>query len=213
NTNWTNLNETIAANLFYSIDIGRNSAANNQFTYGGCQDTGTAERRPGFAGNDWHEGVNGDGGPVVVDPNNSLRAYGRDGFPPNDAFVTTANGGTTWTFVLAAGAGLPNLANGAANAAATPLGVDPNSSAIVYVASGTRLFRSTNTAATFTLVHTFPDNISAFATTKLDSKVLMVGCDDASVHRTTNADTGAAAIWTPLTVNGAPGQIVSGIAM
>jgi hypothetical protein len=217
NTNWTNLNETIATNLYYSIDIGRNSAANNQFTYGGCQDTGTSERRPGFAGNDWHQGVNGDGGPVVVDPNNPLRAYGRDGFPPNDSFVTTADGGTTWTFVTAAASGLPAVA-GRADAAATPMGVDPNSSAVVYVASGAQLFRSTNTAATFTLMHTFPANITAFETTKLDSKVLMVASFDVptgvvSLFRTANADAGAASVWTPLTVNGAPGQPISGIAM
>jgi hypothetical protein len=213
NTNWTNLNETVATNLFYGIDIGRNSTANNQFTYGGCQDTGTAVRRPGFAGNDWHEGVNGDGGPVVVDPNNPLRAYGRDGFPPDDSFVVTADGGATWTFVTAAASGLPNVTNGRPDAAATPMGVDPNSSAVVYVASGTQLFRSTNTAATFTLMHTFPAVITAFVTTKLDSKVLLVGCFDGSVHRTANADTGAASTWTQLTVNGAPGQPVGGIAM
>ena len=180
NTNWTNLNETIATNLFYSIDVGRNSAANNQFTYGGCQDTGTAERRPGFAGNDWHEGVNGDGGRVVVDPNNPLRAYGRDGFPPDNSLLTTANGGASWTFLTAAATGLPNVTNGRPDAAATPFGVDPNSSAVVYVASGSQLFRSTDTAATFTLMHTFPDVVTAFDTTKQDSKLLMVGCFDGS---------------------------------
>lgn len=213
NTGWTNLNETIASNLFVAIDIGRNSAANRQFTYGGTQDTGTSERRPGFAGNDWHCGVDGDGGPIVVDPNNALRAYGRDGFPPDDAFVVTSDGGATWTFVTAAATGLPNVTNGRPDAAATPLGVDPNSSAVVYVGSGARLFRSTNTAVTFIAVHTFPAPITAFATTKLDSKVLMVGCQDGSVHRTGNADAGAAATWTQLTVNGAPANPVGGIAM
>jgi IPT/TIG domain/HYDIN/CFA65/VesB-like, Ig-like domain len=217
NTNWTNLNETIATNLFYSIDIGRNSPANNQFTYGGCQDTGTSERRPGFAGNDWHEGVNGDGGPVVVDPNNPLRAYGRDGFPPDDSFVVTADGGVTWNFPAAAATGLPNVTRaGSPDSAATPLGVDPLSSAVVYVANGNRIFRSTNTGAAFALMHTFPaavTRITAFATTKLDSKVLMAGCDDGSVFRTANADAGAASTWVQVTVNGAPTQPVSGVTM
>ena len=214
NTNYTNLNETIATNLFYAIDIGRGSAANNLFTYGGCQDTGTAERRPGFAGADWREGVNGDGGPVVVDPGNPLRAYGRDGFPQNggDAFVVTIDGGATWTFPAAAAIGLPPV-TGRTNARGTPAGVDPNSSAVVYVRVDAQLFRSTNTAASFAAAHAFPANISAFATTALDSKVLMAGLVDGTVHRTVNADAGAAALWTPVTVNGSPGQPVTCVAM
>jgi hypothetical protein len=89
---------------------------------------------------------------------------------------------------------------------------------VVYVANGAQLFQSTNTAATFTLMHTFPANITSFSTTKLDSNVLMIGCFDqpsglASLFRTGNAIAGAASVWTPITVNGAPGQPLSGIAI
>ncbi len=39
-TTWMNLNHGIATNLFRGFDIGRGSAANNEYSYGGTQDTG-----------------------------------------------------------------------------------------------------------------------------------------------------------------------------
>jgi hypothetical protein len=206
NTNWTNLNETIATNLILGMDIGRNSSANNGFTYAGCQDTGTIERRPGFAGNDWHLGIDGDGTRVVVDPNNPQRAYARD----NQLLIITSDGGTNWAFPTSAASGLPNSGG---FAVAKPMGVDPNSSGVVYVASANQLFRSTDTGATFTAMHTFPANPACLETTKQDSKILMIGCEDGSVHRTINADTGATSVWTALTVTGAPVLIASAIAI
>lgn len=206
NTNWTNLNETIASNLLIGMDIGRGSAANRAFTYAGAQDTGTSQHRPGNAGNDWHLGVDGDGTRVVVDPGNPQRVYARD----NQSLIQTTNGGTAWTFPTAAATGLP--ANGTSSLA-KPMAVDPNASAVVYVASNRQLFRSTNTGASYTLMHTFPGNVSAMATTPLDSKVLVVGCEDGSVHRTADADQGPASTWTALTVTNGPGLIVSGAAM
>ena len=209
NTAWTNLNETISTNLFLGIDIGRGNAANNAFTYGGCQDTGTSQRRPGDSGKDWHEGVNGDGSVVCVDPNNPQRAYARD----NSNLIITSDGGGTWVFPLAAPLNLPAIPGGT-GADARAMGVDPNSSAVVYVANATQLFRSSDTAATFVSMHTFPDRVTALATTKLDSKILVVGCANGSLHRTVNADTGAASTWTALTVNGFPGALdVTGIAI
>ena len=56
-TSWTNINEGIATNLFRSIDIGRGSQANNAYTFGAAQDTGTAQHRPTYAGTDWHLGI------------------------------------------------------------------------------------------------------------------------------------------------------------
>jgi hypothetical protein len=206
NTGWTNLNETIATNLMQGFDIGRNSAANNQFSYAGCQDTGTIERRPTFAGSDWHLGIDGDGTRVVVDPNNVQQVYARD----NQFLVISTDAGNSWVFPTAAATGLPASGSGSV---AKPMGVDPNASAVVYVASGTQLFLSTDTAATFTVMHTFPANPAWLDTTKLDSKILMVSCEDGSVHRTTDADQGAASTWTALTVNNSPGLIASCVAM
>ena len=207
NTNWTNLNETIATNLILGLDIGRNSAANNAFTYAGCQDTGTVERKPGFVGNDWHLGIDGDGTRVVVDPNNPQQVYGRS----NQQLAISSDGGATWTRPSAASTGLPVVDT--TQSLGKPVGVDPNSSAVVYVASDEKLFQSTDTGVTYTLMHSFPDNISCLDTTKLDSKVLMVGCEDGSIHRTSDADTGAASTWTAITVTGTPGLIVSAVAM
>ena len=160
------------------------------------------------AGNDWHLGVDGDGTRVIVDPGNPLRVYARD----NQSLIVTSDGGTSWTFPTAAATGLPAV-TGRADANAKPMGVDPNASAVVYVASDRQFFRSTDTGATFTAMNTFPGNVSALATTKQDSKILIVGCEDGSVHRTTNADAGAGSIWTALAVNGAPNRIVSGAAI
>jgi photosystem II stability/assembly factor-like uncharacterized protein len=208
NTAWTNLNETIATNLLQSLDIGRGSGANNGFTFAGAQDTGTSQRTPASAGNDWHLDVDGDGTRVVVDPNNPERVYARD----NQSLIVTSDGGTSWAFPTALATGLPPV-SGRADANAKPMAVDPNSSAVVYVASGAQLYRSTDTGATFTLMHTFPDVVSAMGTTKQDSKVLVVGCEGGSVHRTADADAGAGSTWTALTVTGAPGLIVSGVAI
>ncbi len=200
---WTNLNEGIATNLFRGIDIGRGSPANNQFTYGGTQDTGTVEHRPAFTGAEWHLGIDGDGGRVAVDPANPLRVYGAD----DGGFIVTNDGGTTWTFP--AGTGLPLV---------FLFAVDPNNSSIVYVteglnsgfAPGPRLFKSTNTGTTFTQIQTFPANITAIATVGIDSNTLWVGLSNGTVQRTSDGG----ATWVPITVTGAPGgNAVEGIAI
>jgi hypothetical protein len=59
---WLNVNNGIATNLFQGIDIGRGSAANNAYSYGGTQDTGFPFRQPGFPGIDWHMTEGGGGG-------------------------------------------------------------------------------------------------------------------------------------------------------
>ena len=60
--NFTHRNGEIATNLFRAMDIGRGSAANNEYSYGGAQDTGTMRHKPGDSGTEWHEAVNADGG-------------------------------------------------------------------------------------------------------------------------------------------------------
>ena len=219
NAGWDLLNESIATNLLLVIDIGRNVAANRSFTYGACQDTGICETKPGFTGLDWHEGINGDGAAIVVDPQNPLKAYGRD----DDSYAVTADGGATWTFPPIATTHLPLIPNpppGSTDSAGHPLGVDPNNSAIVFVKSaGATLHRSTDSGVSFALMQDFTlltataGRITAFANTKQDSKVLMVGCADGTVFRTANADQGAAAAWTKLTVANAPAQEVTAIAI
>src|SRR5262249_55801413 len=91
-TSWTNLNAGVATNLFYGIDIGRGSAANNEYTYGGCQDTGTEGHRPPDAPGEWHSGRDGDGGPVAVDPADPTIVYGF----LNRFLMKSSDSGGTW---------------------------------------------------------------------------------------------------------------------
>lgn len=95
---WRDQNAAIATNLFRGIDIGL--GAKNGYTYGGMQDTGTAGHRPADAPDpadarleEWHAGINGDGGSVAVDPVNPKIVYGFD----NRFFMKTVNRGQRWT--------------------------------------------------------------------------------------------------------------------
>src|SRR5439155_2104061 len=170
-SSWSNINEGIATNLFTSIDIGRGSATNNEFTYGGTQDTGTIEHRPGFPGTDWHLGIDGDGGGVAVDPLNPNRAYGADDGGP----IFTNDGGDNWSTL----GGPPS---------AWRYAIDPNSSCgsvscNVFVVTATRvgfspgpqLFRSTNGGVSFSLIAAFPANVNSIANVKINSNILWVG--------------------------------------
>jgi len=205
---YANINEGIATCLFRGIDIGRGSAGNRGYSYGGCQDTGTVERRPSFAGNDWHLSIDGDGGPVNVDHVNPLRAYGSD----NQYFILTSNGGDSWSFPNAAATGLPDAGDGFASA--FPVGIDPNNNAVVYVRNRTNLFQSTDTGGTFASIHSFPSSIRELATASSDSSILWVSLNDRTVQITSNALAGAASTWNSVTVAGAPfGVPIGGIAI
>jgi len=206
--NWTNVNETIASNIFLGIDIGRGSAGNNDYSYGGCQDTGTVQRQPGYAGNDWHLGVDGDGGPVAVDPTDPMTAYGSD----NGCFMKTTNGGNNWGFVNAAASGLP-VCSFNNNGRGVNSAIDPNDTGNIYTLSGAQIFQSTDGGSTFTSIGNFTANPTFIATTALDSNRLWVGMNDGSLRRTSNALSGAAATWSTVNVTGAPGAGVRWVAI
>lgn len=108
-TTWQSQNDGAATILFYGIDIGRGSAANNAYTYGGAQDTGTQGRRPGDIGSEWHSGFNGDGGHVAVDTADPRIVYGFS----NNLLIKTVDAGAHWLI-----AAEPKVANisGATNA-------------------------------------------------------------------------------------------------
>jgi hypothetical protein len=108
-SNWNSLNGGVATTLFYCIDIGRGSAANNAYTYGGAQDTGTEGHRPGDAGLEWHSGQNGDGSHVAVDRADPRIVYGFS----NEFLIRTTDGGAHW--LLAARPQAANI-SGATNA-------------------------------------------------------------------------------------------------
>jgi photosystem II stability/assembly factor-like uncharacterized protein len=198
---FSNINEGIATNILFSMDIGRNSAGNNGFTYGGTQDTGTIERRPAFAGKDWHLGIDGDGGQIAVDPFNPMRAYGTD----NGSYSVTNDGGDNWAFDPG-GTGITGGGVGF-------LTVDPNNGMVVYATKGAQLYQSVDTGATFTLIKTFPANITALATVRIDSNTFWVALSNQTVQHSVNVLSGTTATWTSNNVTGAPALTVRGIAI
>jgi photosystem II stability/assembly factor-like uncharacterized protein len=203
---WANLNAGIATNLFRAIDIGRGSSANNDYSYGGMQDTGTAERRAGFSGNDWHLGIDGDGGAVAVDPSDPQRVYGQD----DGGYIITTNGGNSWDFSTPHG--LPS---------AFRFAIDPNTPANVFATTatnsgfnpGTTLYESTDSGNNYSAIHTFTSAVWALANTPTDSNTMWVGLANGTVQYTTNLLSGSSSTWTPITIPGSPGQFVSGIAI
>src|SRR5262249_10896700 len=151
-------------NLLNGIDIGRGSATNRAYSYAGAQDTGQSERQPTFAGNDWHESMDGDGFLMAVDKSNPLRAYAMD----NGTFPRTPDGRLTWQgFTAAATVGVNGtLADcsgtaclGVRETDATGVNVYANDVA-EFNPSGRTLFLSTNTGDTFSAMNTFPSPIT-----------------------------------------------------
>ena len=198
-TTWDNsLNETIATNLLFTLDIGRGSGTNNQYSYGGTQDTGTIDRRPGDAGLDWHESEDGDGGAVAVDPANGAVAF----LGGNRCYKKTTNGGNSW----ATPAGVP------AGVCASQLAIDPNDSDNVFVASGNQIYRSTTGGGTLSLIGTLGANVRDLDMTAVDSNVLWVGLASGQAARSTDALAGGPT-FTTFSVTGAPSQVVTGIAV
>ena len=200
----------LATNLFRDLDIGKGSAFNDGFTYGGQQDTGTTEFLPGFVNNTWQLGIDGDGGSVSVEPTNPFVALGTD----DGGAQRTTNGGTTWGgpagFPAFTGEGVPffdpNGTNAYFTAATAP--------AAMMAANLFRIFFSTDHGATFAPMHSFPTFINAMSMAKIDSNTLWAGLADGTAQNTGNALMGATSTWTSHTVTGAPvGQGVSSIAV
>ena len=190
-TSWSNINEGIATNLFFQIDIGRGSAGNNQYSYGGTQDTGTIDHRPGDAGTDWHLGIDGDGGAITVDPSNPQVAY----MGGNNCYRKTTDGGNTWPTP-------PGVPGGVC---AGQVAVDPNNGNNVFVASATTLYRSTTGGGNLSSIGTLPAAITDIDTSKVDSNSLWLGLNNGQVATTTDA-LAATPTFTTFTVPGAPGQ-------
>ena len=145
---WDLLNNGLATMLFYQIDIGRGSPANNQFTYGAAQDLGlSSNNRSGLTGLQWLEGIFNDGFSIAVDPLNPTHAIANQ----NGTFTVSSSDGTAvWPIPAAIPAinGITTINN---------VAFDPNGSR-AYVVGGTRtngnlLLQSTDNAATFAQMH------------------------------------------------------------
>ncbi len=219
-TTWAPINGNIGSNLFRGIDIGRGSLANNAYTFGGMQDTGTAGHGPADGPTQWHAGIDGDGYLVAVDPVNPQFVYGFDDW----LFIKSTNGGATWATNGDAvpppiGKNLPIPPPTASMVRAIALeqnGVD-TAHRIVYVGILNNLYQSTDSGVTFgtsSILNVGPNStyhILAIATTAKDSNRVWVGVNDGTVHY--SADAGSS--WDQGSFQTQPGGtgMVTGIAI
>ena len=201
---WKNLNEGGMATLMVlGFDIGRRSTANSRYSYTGSQDNGTSVRRPGLPGTDWAFGLGTDGANVAVDPSNPLNAYGS----ANHTYLHTGDAGMNW----APGVNLP--------ASVGALAVDPHNGKRVYAAGGSKgawppqLLQSTDTGASFSLIHTFASGIMCIAIDPSASNTVWVGLFDGTVWRTDNALLGVASTWNPYSTGLPNGRGVTSLAV
>jgi photosystem II stability/assembly factor-like uncharacterized protein len=200
---WANLNEGIATNLLLGVDIGRGSASGNAHTYAGSQDCGVIERRPEltFPGTDWRVATDGDGAVVAVDRTNPKVVYGTR----NGSFIASSDGGNTWSDPRKGMQNVSLIGVDPNSPATVRLGVDgyglsfvdPRSVGRIYASVGNQLCQSTDAGANFTPIATFPDAVTALATTAQDSDTLWVGLRNGQVRFTANATAGWASMtWT-----------------
>jgi hypothetical protein len=206
---WNALNGAIASNLFFGIDIGK-GAANNGFTYGGCQDTGTSAHRPADAGTTiWHLGIDGDGGCVAVDPSDPNIVYGVD----DGLLIKSTDAGVTWQTNNPGQASVPIGNNLPFSEAATiAIALEQNGTntvaRVVYVAYNNDLYISSDAGVTFgASAKNTPDNIAAVATTSADSRRIWIGTANGSVHVSANA--GATWDQGPLVTQPGTGPVAS----
>ena len=202
---WELLNNGLATMLFFQIDIGRGNAANNAYTYGATQDLGISAHSPDQSGDDWALVVGGDGVAVAVDPLDGNNAIGlNNGNGLAKSYYTSTFTGFPWAQRSNAFPPNSSLAFGVA--------FDPNGG--VAYAMGVALYQSVNNGASFSVIHTFPSQITAMSMGAIDSNTMWVGLADGTVQRTENVLAGANSVWTPLIVRGSPAtRFVSGIAM
>ncbi len=223
--------KALATNLLRNMDIGRGSSANNKFTYGGMQDTGTAQFTSSSTPTTWHLNLGGDGAGVAVDPFNPMHAVGM----ADACLNVTTNGGGGWS-----GASIPGFVGALGFNFGNTLAFDQVSSAgptdnTVYASTlvatsapvascfgicfgfgntgtctGPELFRSTDggsTYAQFGTPVTYPAQINAIATVKIDPATVWLALNDGTLRVSTNATSGSPSFAAPPTqpsVGGAP---------
>ncbi|HZZ37518.1 MAG TPA: choice-of-anchor D domain-containing protein [Acidobacteriaceae bacterium] len=214
---WIPINGSIATNLFRGIDIGKGATDSgkgvpNDFTYGGCQDTGTSGHRPADTTGEWHAGINGDGWLVAVDPSDPTIVYGFD----DQYFIKSTDAGATWKATynvpVTVGIGLTNPASTRA-IALEMTGANP-AARTVYVSEGAVLYKSANSGVNFappqflkplglpvaTPLAPTP-YIACIVTTPAAGPLVWIGFSDGSVH--SSLDGGST--WDAAPLNTTPG--------
>ena len=204
-SSFTNRNGAMATNLFRAMDIGH-GAGNNDYSYGGAQDTGTMRHRPSDSGTQWHESVDADGGPTAVSWQDPTKAFGIS----NGQFIRTTDGGNSWIRPGSNDIKCVPMSAGAA--------VDPNDGNHVYVPGAAKaadacgpaltrgLWRSVDGGASFPTEISVPSDITYIATTPTDSNLVWVGLANGQVAVSTDAQ-GATPSFAAKSVAGAPGGL------
>jgi hypothetical protein len=211
-TTWNGVNGDIGSTLFFGIDIGRGSANNNAYTYGGCQDTGHAGHLPGDANTTiWHALCNGDGGKVAVDPTNPQYVYGfryAIGAPTPGGPIFTNDGGTTWQSL--ANLPIPSLPGYASVALDQTTGIAANVRK-VYLGIEKALYKGDSQPGTVFAppIFTFASQVTALTTTTKDPLRVWAGLLDGTVHY--SADAGLN--WDQGAFQGRPNPIPAGTPM
>ncbi|HEY0988480.1 MAG TPA: hypothetical protein VGD80_15555 [Kofleriaceae bacterium] len=187
-TTWTHF-ENLPISQFYTVEAHPKEPFK---IYGGMQDNGVRRTLTGGLG-DWTNVTGGDGFEVHVDPNSTSVIYSESQF---GALRRSVNGGLTFG---GATSGLSGRLGWK-----TPLAFDPTSpgmglNTIMYIGSH-RLFRSTNSAASWTAISDDLTNgnqgtggvvfgtITAIAVAPSDRNTIYIGTDDGNLWVT--RDTG-----------------------
>ncbi len=174
------LNQGISTNLFVGIDSGR--GAGSGYIYGGCQDTGTSQHGAGSPDREWHAGIDGDGGPIAVDPSQPLNAYGSD----DGGLIVTSTGGNNWLQNPNVGIGLPIPGDDRATWL-RHIAIDPNHPNVIYATVGSELYQSSDSAVHFTKRKSFSAEITVISVTRQYSERIWIGLADGTVHISSDA--------------------------
>lgn len=184
-TAWTHI-VNLPITQFYTNEV-HPSQPNK--VYGGTQDNGTIRTLGGVAA--WTDVYGGDGHYVNVDPNNTNVIYAEYQY---GVLVKSTNDGATF---FSATSGISGRANWSTPVVIEPASAGKPQTTLYYGAN--RLFRSTNSAASWTAVS--PDlsdgdpgangvvygTITTVAVAPSDSATIYVGTDDANVWVSTDA--------------------------
>jgi photosystem II stability/assembly factor-like uncharacterized protein len=175
-TNWENRSDGLSTNMFYDIDVAQTDP---KFFGGGAQDNGTLVTTSGVA-DDFFELAGGDGGWMVIDPNESGHVYAssqygsiyrfrnghvRDVSPPfNDA-----DSGGIWMVYIT---------------------IDPNDSDTVYTGNQ-RVYRTRNDGLSWDALTPVLDGspVCAIEVAIADSDVIYVATENGSFFRSTDGGT------------------------
>lgn len=176
---------------FYSVGVSQQDPTRIN---GGLQDNGSVRSWAG-----WSSYNGGDGLVNLIDPTNHYKVYACS---QNGSCRRSTDGGNTMSAF--------GSTNSTRRGWLTPVVFDPSNPAIMYY-GGNRLNRSTNSAASFSVIspdltHGAWGTISAIGVAQTDGRVIYVGTDDGRVWVT--RDTGAT--WREITL-GLPARFITRI--